>query len=285
MEREGLDSFMDFDLENSKRADMDIDGDKCMGDGRIKRLTFETCCGSAEDVYQSFLGGADRVELNSALALGGLTPSMGEFRLARKQDIPIMVMVRPRSGGFCYTESEYETMLYDAEAFLSAGADGIVFGFLNSDGTVDIKRCKEMVALTGDKEAVFHRAFDVVPDWKEAMDILVDIGIKRILTSGQKRSAPEGKDVIKEMISYAAGRIEILPGAGIREGNVRDLLDTTGCRQLHMSVRASFMDFSLQSNPAINFGHPAIPEDSRYDIMDAVNLKRVITALRQEYDC
>ena len=112
----------------------------------MRNYLVEVCCGSAEDAINAQKGGADRIELNSSLFLGGLTPSIGELKVTRKSvDIPIMAMVRPRQGGFCYTETEYKTAVADAEALLECGADGIVFGFLNADGTVDCEKVKAFV--------------------------------------------------------------------------------------------------------------------------------------------
>lgn len=136
-------------------------------------MILEVCCGSAEDVLLAAGAGADRVELNSALFLGGLTPSIGAMEVARQVSIPIMAMVRPREGGFCYSEAEFAAMLADARALLAAGADGIVFGCLHPDGRVDKARCAAMLEVIGEKESVFSRAIDVVPDWREALDVLM----------------------------------------------------------------------------------------------------------------
>jgi copper homeostasis protein len=167
------------------------------------------------------------------------------MRLVKKTGIPAMVMVRPRGGGFCYSDSEFETMLADSAALVEAGAEGIVFGILNADGTVDEKRCRKMLdiigyAATGGKAlAVFHRAMDEVPDWRRALDTLCGLGIQRVLTGGQKLTAEEGSGVIREMVDYAAGRIEILPGGGVRKHNVRAIIEKTDCSQVHFSMRKS----------------------------------------------
>ena len=251
----------------------------------MKKLIIETCCGSADDCINSELAGADRAELNSALFLGGLTPSLGELKTAisNTKKIKIITMIRPRAGGFCYTEKEYLTMLSDAEIMIGNGSEGLVFGFLNSDGTVDIKRCKEMKKLAGEKETVFHRAFDVVPDWKEAMDALIDLGITRILTSGQRKSAYEGKETIAEMIKYANGRIEILPGAGIREHNALEILKVTGAKELHMSKRKLVEDTSVCANKEICFGNPNAPEEITFEMIDAEGFKKVIESLGETW--
>ena len=249
----------------------------------MNRIIFETCCGSADDCIQSELGGADRAELNSALFLGGLTPSLAELDTALRHTshLEIVTMVRPRHGGFHYTDIEFETMLHDAGHLLSHGSEGIVFGFLHADGTVDVERCQRMIDMVGSKQAIFHRAFDVVPDWRTAMDQLVDLGVCRILTSGQRCNAYEGRENLRQMIEYAAGRIEILPGAGLREHNVMEVIRHTGCSQVHMSKRRACLDLSVECNPEICFGNPASPEEYSYEMIDGDGLRKAIDDVRK----
>ena len=143
------------------------------------RIRIEVCCGSADDVIEAFHAGADRVELNSDLFHGGLTPTVGSLRVAKRETgMPIMTMVRPREGGFCYTPAEFAVCREDARVLLENGADGLVFGFLHEDGTIDRERTRILAetALEAGKEAVFHRAIDVVPDWKRALDSLIRLG-------------------------------------------------------------------------------------------------------------
>ena len=139
----------------------------------MSRVRLEVCCGSADDVIQAHLAGADRVELNSDLFHGGLTPTLGELIVAKRETgMPVMTMVRPREGGFCYTQAEFDTAIEDAKLLLHHGADGLVFGFLHPDGTIDLERTRVLAELAREagKESVFHRAIDVVPDWREALD-------------------------------------------------------------------------------------------------------------------
>ncbi|WP_277259718.1 copper homeostasis protein CutC [Olegusella massiliensis] len=202
--------------------------------------TVEICTGSYEDCLSARDAGADRVELNSALWLGGLTPSLGTLRLVRTAlDIPIITMLRPRGAGFCYSPHEVEVMFADASAFMDAGADGVAFGFLNPDATINVEQTRLMVELahSAGKEAVFHRAFDVTPDPKAALELLVDCGVDRILTSGQKPSAHAGATLIAQLQKQAAGRIQILAGAGINAQNVCELINKTGISQVHASCR------------------------------------------------
>ena len=187
----------------------------------MMKYLLEVCCGSVEDVLEAQRGGADRVELNSCLFHGGLTPSVGELITAKKLSrLPVMTMVRPRQGGFCYTKAEYLTALADAEKLLENGTDGLVFGFLKEDGSLDKERTKELVRLAGSKTKVFHRAIDVADDWKRMLAELIDLGVDRVLTSGLAPDVFYGIDVIKEMMDFAAGRIQILPGAGVNLKNV-----------------------------------------------------------------
>lgn len=187
----------------------------------MQPVYLEVCCGSAADAIAAYQGGSNRVELNSDLFHGGLTPTLGALRTMKRHapELKVMCMVRPREGGFCYTDTEYETMLEDARIFVENGADGIVFGFLREDGTVDTARCREMLAVIGDRESVFHRAIDVVPDVPAALDTLIDLGVTRVLTSGQRPTVPEGAQTIRAMIAHAGGRIQILPGGGITPEN------------------------------------------------------------------
>lgn len=232
----------------------------------------EVCCGSADDVIQAAKGGADRVELNSSLFHGGLTPSVGSLIVSKREtNIKIIAMVRPREGGFCYTDAEFACCIEDAKAFIENGADGLVFGFLHEDGTIDIERTKVIadMALSAGREAVFHRAFDVVPDWKSAMDTLVDIGITRILTSGQESEVSYGTDTLREMIEYANGRIQILPGGGINLKNVQRIIDETGTSQIHLAAHKVYSDTSTANNRSIFYGGCLYPPEDRYSITDA----------------
>jgi copper homeostasis protein len=245
------------------------------------RIFLEICCGSAEDAIQAELGGADRVELCSALFLGGLTPSLGSLRVLKQQPFgaEIMAMVRPRAAGFCYSQVEMDVMKRDAESLLAHGADGIVFGILRADRTIDLERCRQIRQLANAKhQVVFHRAFDLVDDPIRALDELIDLNFTRVLTSGQKPSAPQGSALIRSLVEHARGRIEVLPGAGIREDNVRQLLAKTGCKQVHATASRQLDDPSTRDAP-IQFGSPENPSESAYDRTDASIVQRMREAL------
>ena len=242
----------------------------------MKKYTLEVCCGSVEDVLRAERGGADRVELNSCLFHGGLTPSIGALIAAKElSKLPVMAMVRPRQGGFCYTDAEYRTALADAEALLERGADGLVFGFLNADGTLDEARTKQLVRLAGDRTKVFHRAIDVVPDWRKTLSQLIDLGVDRVLTSGQAPDAFYGADVIREMVDFARGRIEIQPGGGVSLRNLERILEATGCDCIHVAKFRELTDPSAAGNPDIFFGGALYPPEDRYDVIDGDYIARV----------
>ncbi|MHC4370600.1 MAG: copper homeostasis protein CutC [Planctomycetota bacterium] len=232
-------------------------------------ILIEVCCGSTDDAIEAEKGGAARVELNSSLFFGGLTPSLGSvIEAKRKLNIPVIVMIRPRGGGFCYTEAEMSVMLHDARLVIEHGADGLAFGILTPEGLVDVDRCGRLVELIGGREAVFHRAFDVTPDPFEALDQLVELGFKRILTSGQEKSVPEGAELIKKLIDYAGDRIGILPGGGIRQHNIRAIVEQTGARQVHLSAFEQRFDGSAHNRPHITFGGALRPPEDRYEVID-----------------
>ena len=246
----------------------------------MEKVKIEICCGSALDALEAEKAGADRVELCSALALGGLTPSLGQVKVAKAAGVRLMAMVRPRESGFCYTETEFQTMLCDARAFAEAGADGVVFGFLHEDGTVDAARCKAMIDAIGHREKVFHRAIDVTPDWRAAMDTVIALGCTRILTSGQRPTVLEGADTVRAMREYAAGRIEILPGAGVRPGNAAEVLSRTGCDQLHFSFKKVCRDESAAGRPDIHFGGKPYEDEACYSMADREAIASLIEALK-----
>jgi copper homeostasis protein len=210
-------------------------------------MTVEVCCGTVEDVRLAARCGADRIEFNSALETGGVTPSLGALRLtlgcAKKAGMESAVMLRPCGGGFCYGEADFETMMLDGPLLRDEGADYIVFGILRPDGTVDAERCRLLMRECGGAEFVFHMAFDETPDREAALDTLAGLGFRRVLTKGQAANAEAGAETLRGMIAYAGSRIEILPGGGVRANNVRSIIEKTGCSQIHFSLRKRAHEF------------------------------------------
>jgi copper homeostasis protein len=223
----------------------------------------EVAVASVEDALAAQEGGADRLELSAALALGGLTPSLGTLiEVKAVARLPVLVLVRPRPGGFAYSEAEFRVMQRDADLALEHGADGIVLGILTPDGKVDADRCRRLVRQAGDRAAVFHRAFDVSPDPIAALEQVIDLGFRRVMTSGQEETAYNGASTIAELIRRAAGRIEVLPAGGVNRFTVADVLARTGCNQVHASLRGSREDRSVGLRPQVSFGGAVrLPED------------------------
>lgn len=251
-----------------------------MSEQRRHQVLVEICCGSFADAQAAAQGGADRIELCSALELGGLTPSLGALRLCKQHlGIPIMAMLRPRASGFHYNDAELAELRTNAKIFIEHGADGLVFGFLNEDGTVNEAQTREFVSLAAGRQTVFHRAFDATPDPFGALETLIACGVTRILTSGQAGTAAEGAALIARLIQQAAGRIEILPAAGVRPHNAAAILAATGAEQLHASAQTTAVDRSLTQS-AIRFRvQTALPETA-FPATDPVAVAALREAVR-----
>lgn len=232
----------------------------------LERLLLEVAVGSVEDGLAAQAGGADRLELNAALALGGLTPSLGTLlEIKQAVTLPVMVMIRPRSGGFAYSAADFRVMQRDADLALAHGADGLVLGILTEDGRVDGPRCRQLVQQAGTRTVVFHRAFDVTPDPLAALEELIGLGVQRVMTSGQEESAYNGAALIAQLIRQAAGRIEVLPAGGINRFTLADLRTRTGCTQVHASLRRRHTDSSVRARPQVSFGAALRPHEDTYD--------------------
>ena len=210
----------------------------------INNITIEICLGNIQDVKTLNNYDVDRIELNSALELGGLTPSINTLIEAKKVSTKkIVCMCRCRGGNFVYTDDEYDVMFKDAKVMLENNADGIVFGFLNSDNTINVNKTSQMVELihSYNKEAIFHKAFDELENIDEGCKILNDLGINRILTSG-KAVYPDilkGCDEINKLhIKYP--NIQLLPGGGVRINNVKDVVQTCKTGQVHMTSKKTY---------------------------------------------
>lgn len=248
----------------------------------MSNYVLEVCCGSYDDCIQAELGGADRIELNSALSMGGLTPSIASVTLAKAHvHIPIIAMVRPRGAGFYYDEKETKVMMEDAKALLEAGVDGIAFGFLNADHTIDIEKTKQMTELIHhyQKEAVYHRALDCIQDIDEAMKQLIHLQIDRILTSGLEAKAVDGISLITRIQATYGSQIEILAGSGINETNAFMILQTTGVSQVHSSCKKWLVDMTTSGNH-VSYQYDAM-HDHGYDAVDQDKVKQLATLIHQ----
>lgn len=202
-----------------------------------KHLLLEICGQSLDAAVAAECGGADRIELCEELRVGGVTPGarlMAEARAAVR--IPIFAMIRPRAGDFCYSEAELEQMKREIEAARAAGMNGMVLGILTSAGRVDVERTAELVELAKPLPVTFHRAFDGAIDARSGMEEVISTGAARILTSGGQATAESGIEKIAGLVEASRGRIEIMPGGGIRSGNLEWIAQGTRAREFHSGV-------------------------------------------------
>jgi copper homeostasis protein len=191
-------------------------------------------------------GGADRIELCDNPGEGGTTPSYGVIEAVRQNlSIDVFVMIRPRGGDFCYDNYEFHSMKRDISQCQKISVDGVVFGILNPDGTIDKKRCKELIEKARPLKVTCHRAFDMTRDPFEALEDCIEAGFDRILTAGQQAQASKGAELIGELIKRAAGRIAIMPGSGVNENTVHDIVSKSGAREIHFSATA-FRESAMQ---------------------------------------
>ena len=252
-----------------------------MDSTRKTPVRIEVCANSVASALAAQAGGAARVELCSALAEGGLTPSAAAIELAREQlRIGLHVLIRPRSGDFCYDDSELAVMKRDIEFCKQAGADGIVIGVLRPDGSVDVERMRELIATARPVSVTFHRAFDMTADAFRALDDVLALGAERLLTSGKHGSAVEGKELIAELVRRAGDRLVVMPGAGVKEGNVRELIATTGAREIHLSGQKKVASRMNYRNHHVFMGVPGLSE-YEIGVTDAEKIRRVVEAANE----
>ncbi len=192
-------------------------------------IGIEVAAGSVSDALSAATCGAGRIEFCSRLSCGGVTPSMSDVRrVLRETGIPVVVLVRPRPGGFVYSPGEIATAVRSIRECASRGVSGIATGALDEFSGIDAKAVSALVGAAGSVPVVFHRAFDRVPDKPAALEILIGLGVSRVLTSGGPPAAADGAGTIASLVEQAGGRIEILPGGGIGSQNAAALAGLTG---------------------------------------------------------
>lgn len=245
----------------------------------------EICCGSYEDALAAYRGGAKRIELNSALHLGGLTPSLGTLQLVKKNtDLKVIAMVRPRGAGFCYSEADFEVMKMDAEILMENGADGIAFGCLDENGEIQIEQTQIIVDIIKKYrgEAVFHRAFDCVKNLYESMETLITMGVDRVLTSGLKEKAPEGIELIAKLQEKYGDRIEILAGSGINASNALEVMEKTGISQVHSSCKGWRKD-PTTTGKEVSYSYVGGVHKDDYDVVDEKLVRTLVESIKKVF--
>ena len=214
-------------------------------------MLVEVCANSLESALNAEKAGADRIELCSELGIGGVTPSYGLITAVKKKlSISVHVLVRPRSGHFTYSDSEYEVLLNDIELCKELGVDGIVSGVLNTDGTLDGERTKHLVEVAGPLHFTFHRAFDWIPNPLEALLELESFGVDTVLTSGKRISAEKGIDLLADLNSIAK-KITIMAGSGINKTNI-DVFKAIGLKAIHLSGTTFHNTVSVANKISMN---------------------------------
>lgn len=235
-------------------------------------MTVEICANSVQSAINAEKGGADRIELCQNLNEGGTTPSYAAIKYcAEKLSLKTMVLIRPRPGDFCYNDTEYEAIKEDVLICRELGVHGVVVGFLDKNLDIDTKRTAEIVKLARPMEVTFHRAFDRCRDWRTALEQIIECGCDRILTSGQRKTAPEGADTLREIQKQANGRIKILAGSGVNSQNVADLIRTTGVSEVHSSCK-----HTVENPQKTN-----IEESSKYNETDLEEVQRLVLATKR----
>ncbi len=226
----------------------------------------EICATNIETCINAEKGGAKRVELCIDLKNGGVTPPIELVREVRKEiTIDLFVLVRCRIGDFFFTKEEVDLMASQIENMREAGADGIVMGCLKRDYSMNVIQCKKLVDAAGSMKITFHRAFDKVRKPTQALEDIIELGCGRILTSGQQKTALEGAELISDLISQADGRIIIMPGAGINESTIREVMKQTGAKEFHASLKKKKTEMDLD-----------------LEIVDENTIRRVVNLIENE---
>ena len=241
----------------------------------------EICCGSYEDALNAYRGGAKRIELNSGLHLGGLTPSLASLILTKKNtDLKVISMVRPRGAGFHYTDAEFEVMKEDARLLMENGSDGLAFGFLDEKGQIDISKTKALIDIVKQYhgEVVFHRAFDCVSDPYASIETLIDLGVDRVLTSGLEPKAMDGRDIIRNLQQRYGDRIEILAGSGMNASNALEMMESTGISQVHSSCKDWVYDPTTCTHH-VSYAYASTPHEMDYDVVSLELVKNIVESI------
>jgi len=240
-------------------------------------VLLEVCVDSLESALAAEQGGAQRLELCAELGVGGVTPSAGLLAAVLEHvSLPVVVLVRPRSGDFLYTRAEVQTIERDIHAAREAGAAGVALGALTADGEIDRACTAHLVECAGPLQVTFHRAFDMLRDLPAGVDQIAELGIGRILTSGGRASVPDALPVLADLVRHAAGRVSIMPGGGVRPGQAAGIVARTGVHELHASASGRRPSGMRHRNPQCSLT-PTPPDESVQTFTDA----DVVRALRE----
>lgn len=240
----------------------------------------EVCANSLTSALAAQEGGAIRVELCDNLAEGGTTPSYAQIALAKEMlTIEVWPIIRPRGGDFLYTDLEFQLMMEDVKLCRSLHCDGVVIGLLQADGSIDRERSAALIECAHPMPVAFHRAFDMSANMQDALEVLISLGIVRVLSSGGAATALDGAAVLAALVQQAGDRITIMPGAGIHAGNIEALIKHTGARQYHASAKASVPSKMSYRNAHAHMGSMA--DEYRYELTSVVKVQGIVQVLQQ----
>ncbi|KAI5694040.1 hypothetical protein M8J75_009851 [Diaphorina citri] len=227
----------------------------------MNKTTLEVCVDSVASALAAVRGGADRLELCAALSEGGLTPTLGLYRVIKRLVlVPVFVMIRVRAGfDFVFSQAEKEIMALDCHQFVESGADGFVIGALTGEQEIDIEFIRQLKTIIGDRPITFHRAFDVVREPTRALEELISLGVTRVLTSGQRKSVADGLPLLQRLQAVSAGRIILLPGSGVHSGNILSILSSANpaFQEIHLSGKRTVqLQFKHEKEVCANDRYP-----------------------------
>lgn len=240
---------------------------------------------SAADTLRSAViaerAGAGRIEICAGLNDGGTTPSAGLIAAVKSRiHLPVFVLIRPRGGGFVYSADEMEVMRRDVEVARDEGADGIVIGALHANGEVDVAITTELKKAAHGLQVTFHRAFDSTRDLAQALEMLIDAGVNRVLTSGGAATALKGVDTIARLVDQAGDRIAVMAGGGIREDNVREVIARTGVRELHARISSVSHPATVGPRPAVRLRKPLPRDENAWEEVDEMGMRALISLVQ-----
>lgn len=249
---------------------------------RREEFKIEVCANGVESCMAAQEAGADRVELCAGIPEGGTTPSYGEIKVARQvlTTTRLHVIIRPRGGDFLYSDLEIERMAADIAMCRDLGVDGVVFGCLKPDGTIDMEKNRYLMSCSKGMSVTCHRAFDRAANPEQALEDIIELGFDRILTSGQQPKAMQGTELLSRLNRQAAGRIILMAGSGVTEQNIRELHEATQLHEFHFSAREPRPSAMQYVNPNLYMGRPGANEAS----LDYTTARRVAATIAQLLD-
>jgi copper homeostasis protein len=243
-------------------------------------ILVEACVDSVASSIAAERGGARRLELCDALFDGGTTPSAGMIAACKEAvSIPVFVMIRPRGGGFVYSDAERDVMRRDVVVAREIGADGVVIGGLRRDGTIDLALVRALVEAAGDRPVTFHRAFDLSSDLETSLNSLADAGVERILTAGGGSTAAEGATVLATLVRQAGSRVVVMAGGGVREENVSELVSISGVREVHVRLTRLTNAGELPSRRGLRVRRPLPQDETAWEETDEQRIRSFVSSL------